>query len=52
MENLMFAIILEKISNWFDSAERSRRDAYLASSTDVFDLERRLRSLESSGYMH
>jgi hypothetical protein len=48
----MFAYILEKISNWFDSAERSRRDAYLASSVDVADLERRLRSLESSGYMH
>ncbi|HWX13184.1 MAG TPA: DUF3563 family protein [Trinickia sp.] len=48
----MFAYIVEKISSWFDSAERSRRDAYLASSTDVFDLERRLRALENSGYMH
>ncbi|MEA3118834.1 MAG: hypothetical protein QOI13_2104 [Paraburkholderia sp.] len=48
----MFAYILEKITNWFDSAERSRRDAYLATSADVFDLERRLRALENSGYMH
>ncbi len=47
----MFTYILEKISNWFDSAERSRRDAYLASSADVSDLERRLRALENSGYM-
>lgn len=46
----MFACILEKLSNWFESAERSRRDAYLASSADIVDLERRLRSLESDGY--
>jgi hypothetical protein len=46
----MFAYILEKLSNWFESAERDRREAYLASSTDVVDLERRLRSLESNGY--
>ncbi|PTB20386.1 DUF3563 domain-containing protein [Trinickia symbiotica] len=48
----MFAYILEKLSNWFESAERSRREEYLASSADVFDLERRLRALESSGYTH
>jgi Protein of unknown function (DUF3563) len=48
----MFAYILEKISNWFDSAEHSRREAYLASSPDVVDLERRQRALESSGYMY
>lgn len=46
----MFAYILEKISFWFESAERSRREAYLASSSDVVDLERRLRALESNGY--
>ncbi len=46
----MFAYILEKLSNWFESAERSRREAYLASSSDIVDLERRLRSLEANGY--
>ena len=46
----MFAYILEKLSNWFESAERNRREAYLASSSDVVDLERRLRSLEAEGY--
>lgn len=46
----MFAYIIEKLSNWFESAERSRREAYLASSSDVVDLERRLRSLETDGY--
>lgn len=48
--NVMFAYIIEKLSNWFESAERSRREAYLASSSDVVDLERRLRSLETDGY--
>ncbi|HTH73420.1 MAG TPA: DUF3563 family protein [Trinickia sp.] len=46
----MFAFIFEKLSNWFESAERSRREDYLASSSDVVDLERRLRSLETNGY--
>lgn len=46
----MFAYILEKLSNWFESVERSRREAYLASSVDVVDLEQRLRSLEANGY--
>lgn len=50
LENIMFAYILEKLSNWFESAERSRREAYLASSSDIVDLERRLRSLEAHGY--
>jgi Protein of unknown function (DUF3563) len=49
---MMLAYILEKITNWFESAEQSRREAYLALSTDVVDLERRLRALESSGYTH
>ena len=46
----MFAYILEKLSNWFEAAERDRREAYLASSSDIVDLERRLRSLEVHGY--
>ena len=46
----MFAYLIEKLSNWFESAERTRREAYLASSSDVVDLEKRLRALESNGY--
>ncbi|MGN6229965.1 MAG: DUF3563 family protein [Trinickia sp.] len=46
----MFAYLIEKLSNWFESAERTRREEYLASSTDIEDLERRLRSLEAQGY--
>lgn len=48
--NIMFAYILEKLSTWFETAERNRREAYLASSSDIVDLERRLRSLEAHGY--
>ncbi|WP_081884846.1 DUF3563 family protein [Paraburkholderia kururiensis] len=46
----MFAYILDKLSTWFETAERNRREAYLAQSTDIVQLEQRLRSLESSGY--
>ena len=46
----MLAHVLDKISNWFETAERRRRDEYLAMSTDVVDLEQRMRSLESDGY--
>jgi hypothetical protein len=46
----MVAYIIEKLSNWFESAERTRREAYLASSSDIVDLEKRLRALESNGY--
>jgi hypothetical protein len=46
----MFAYILDKLSTWFETAERTRREAYLAQSTDIVQLEQRLRSLESNGY--
>lgn len=46
----MFAYFLEKLSTWFETAERSRREAYLASSADIVQLEQRIRSIESSGY--
>jgi hypothetical protein len=42
----MFAHILNSISNWFESLERSRREAYLASSTNLAHLEQRMRALE------
>jgi hypothetical protein len=46
----MFAFLLEKLSIWFETAERSRREAYLASSSDIVQLEQRIRSLETNGY--
>ncbi|HKR45187.1 MULTISPECIES: DUF3563 family protein [Paraburkholderia] len=46
----MFAFVLEKLSNWFETAERRRREAYLASSADIVQLEQRLRSIETNGY--
>ncbi|MCP3716950.1 DUF3563 family protein [Paraburkholderia sp. CNPSo 3281] len=46
----MFAFLLEKLSNWFETAERHRREAYLASSADMVQLEQRIRTIESNGY--
>ncbi|WP_133649319.1 DUF3563 family protein [Paraburkholderia flava] len=46
----MIAYIVEKLSIWFESAERNRREAYLASSADIVQLEQRIRSLETNGY--
>ena len=46
----MFAYVLEKLSTWFETAERDRHEAYLASSSDIVQLEQRIRSLEANGY--
>jgi hypothetical protein len=46
----MFAFIVEKLSFWFETAERRRREEYLAQSADVVQLEQRIRSLEAHGY--
>ena len=46
----MFAYIFESLSNWLENAERGRRDAYLAESSDIFELERRIRALEKNGF--
>ena len=46
----MFAYVLEKLSTWFETAERDRREAYLASSSDIVQLEQCIRSLEANGY--
>ena len=34
----MFAYVLEKLSTWFETAEARRREAWLASSTDIVTL--------------
>jgi hypothetical protein len=46
----MFAFIIEKLSTWFEIAEQRRREEYLAQSSDIVQLEQRIRSLESNGY--
>lgn len=46
----MFAYLIEKLSTWFEVAEQRRREAYLSQSTDIVQLEQRIRSLESNGY--
>jgi hypothetical protein len=46
----MFAYVLEKLSTWFEVAERNRREEYLASSSDIVQLEQRIRTLETNGY--
>jgi len=45
----MLAYLLEKLGNLLERAEHSRRDAYLASSVDICELERRMRSIEING---
>ena len=39
LENIMFAFLIEKLSIWFEAAEQRRREAYLAQSTDIVQLE-------------
>ena len=46
----MFPFLLEKVSIWFETAERNRREEYLAQSSDIVQLEKRIRSLETEGY--
>jgi hypothetical protein len=41
---------LEHLDRWFWRQRQKHRDAYLASSTDLADVERRLRELERRPY--
>ena len=38
--------LLDRLDRWFWRQEQKARDAYLAQSRDVFDLERRIAALE------
>ena len=40
---------LSRVDTWFWKQEMKRREAFLAQSTDIFDLERRMRMLERAG---
>ncbi|CAB3804142.1 DUF3563 family protein [Pararobbsia alpina] len=45
----MFAYLSEKLGKLLERAEHSRRDADLASTVDICELERRMRSIEING---
>jgi hypothetical protein len=49
-EHIMFAALSERLGSLFFSFHHDEREAYLASSTDLVDLERRMRHLDSAGY--
>jgi hypothetical protein len=39
-----------RLNDWFYRQQVNQREAYLAQSTDIFDLERRIRHLERRPY--
>ena len=40
----------KRLNDWFYQQQVDQREAYLAQSTDIFDLERRIRHLERRPY--
>jgi hypothetical protein len=42
--------LISAIADWFHRQEVKEREAYLAQSADIFDLERRIRFLERRPY--
>ncbi|WP_424064511.1 DUF3563 family protein [Paraburkholderia sp.] len=48
-ERIMFRYFVEKLSCWFERTEQRRANDFLASSSDIAELERRMRSMESTG---
>ncbi|WP_250475721.1 DUF3563 family protein [Caballeronia sp. GAFFF1] len=45
----MFIYLFLWLKRALDRAENSRRDAYLASASDIVELERRMRALDMEG---
>lgn len=39
--------LLKKLVNWFENAPQRDRDAYLSKSTNIFELEKRMREFDS-----
>jgi hypothetical protein len=46
----MFVFLFEKLTVWLEQVEERRLSEYLASSKDLVELERRMRSAERSDY--
>lgn len=42
--------LLARLDRWFWQQEQREREAYLAQSSDIYDLERRMRQLERDGH--
>ena len=49
-EHIMFAALSKKLGSLFPPSHYDEREEYLASSSDLVDLERRMRHLDSGGY--
>jgi hypothetical protein len=47
-EPIMFATLASKLEAFFTAAENDRRDTWLEDSTDLADLERRMRYYDSN----
>ena len=47
----MIAAFFEKLGSLFSPSHYDEREEYLASSHDLEDLERRMRHLDSGGYL-
>ncbi|MFC0401754.1 DUF3563 family protein [Paraburkholderia rhizosphaerae] len=46
----MFAYLIETIGNWFDRNEQRELDRYLEGSTDLGEVERRMRHYDARGF--
>jgi Protein of unknown function (DUF3563) len=46
----MFAALMMGLNNWMERLERQRRDAYLSESSDIVELEHRIRTLETRSF--
>jgi hypothetical protein len=46
----MIAPFLVLLNAWFEKAERKRREALLASSQDIYELEHRIRTFDKNGW--
>jgi hypothetical protein len=46
----MFAALMMGLNNWLERIERQRRDAYLSESSDIVELEYRIRTLETRSF--
>lgn len=46
----MFASLIEKLAAWFERSEERQLTDYFSSSSDIGELERRMRSVERTSY--
>ncbi|CAE6857141.1 hypothetical protein R75461_07775 [Paraburkholderia nemoris] len=51
LEYVVWKYLFSKLAKRLESAEYQRRDAYLGASSNVLDLERRMRALETGPHI-